>query len=106
MEFKGHKAKDMLSTLYHTAKSGISYVGAANYASREYEANKSLDDKFDYLYDKCVELDEVNNDLLEALQSCVFRMEQQLELDDISVNKQEFSTNIRIAREAIEKALK
>lgn len=62
------KVVDLLEELADVGYYGISYVGSANYQSRENEAKKNLGNKHDELYAKAKKLDETNQELLEALQ--------------------------------------
>lgn len=74
----GTKAVDLLEKLANTGYSGISYVGAANYQSRENEAKRNLGDTHDKLYVKAKEIDEkmlksnkLLRNLYNSIDSCV-----------------------------------
>ncbi|WP_372938133.1 hypothetical protein [Seonamhaeicola sp.] len=68
MEFKGTKATDIVTKLSDVGHSGISYVSAANYASRESEARRKLDRITDELYSEATKIDESRKELLKSLQ--------------------------------------
>ena len=87
-----------------------SLMGTGFYEKEEIEANAKLIADAGTTASKCgmmpSELLEQRNDLLEALQETVLRLEYALMRGDIEVNTQESWRSIEIAKEAIEKALK
>lgn len=77
------KVIDLLEELANVGYNGISYVGVANYQSRENEARRNLGNTHDKLYKKALELDELNSELLKELQ----KVKLDIDLGTIRVSK-------------------
>lgn len=90
------KAIDLIKELYEISNSCIQYVSAFNHVSRAKEAEKRLAKSSDDLWEKASKIDNINKDLLEALQEMLPHF-RKLTITEIEIANK--------AKEAIEKAI-